>query len=72
MVSEDPKMRRIRYAVAQLRHLYQQMVSDGVHDTRAAARGLLAPSIEALEDLLTPYEEAADPSVERARLLEME
>ena len=39
-------------ALAQLRHLYQNMVNGAVRDTASAKRiaeGLLAPAIEALE-----------------------
>lgn len=39
-------------AIAQLRHLYQNMVNGAVRDTASAKRiaeGLLAPAIEALE-----------------------
>jgi hypothetical protein len=35
--------------IAQLRHLYQQMLDGQVRNTAAAARGLLGPAIEAAE-----------------------
>jgi hypothetical protein len=41
-------------ALAQLRHLYQQMLDGAVHNTAEAARGLLGPALEALEPLYTP------------------
>jgi hypothetical protein len=37
-------------AIAQLRHLYQQMMGGHVSDTIGAAEGLLGPAIEALEE----------------------
>lgn len=39
-------------AIAQLRHLYSQMISGDVKDTAEAARGLLGPAIEALEQTI--------------------
>lgn len=42
-------------AVAQLRHLYQQLI-DGVGNPEDAARGLLGPAIAALENLLNNAE----------------
>jgi len=36
-------------AIAQLRHLYRQMICHEVHDTAEAARGLLGPAIAELE-----------------------
>ena len=36
-------------ALAQLRHLYAQMINGLVQDTYGAAHGLLGPAIEALE-----------------------
>jgi hypothetical protein len=43
-------MMRHARALAQLRHLYEQMLVLGaVRDTEAAARGLLGPAIAALE-----------------------
>jgi len=39
------------YSIAQLRHLYQQMVSGEVKDTKQAAEGLLEPVIEKLEEI---------------------
>lgn len=37
------------HAIAQLRHLYAQMIEGHVRDTGAAARGLLGPAIAELE-----------------------
>lgn len=37
------------FALAQLRHLYKQMVAGEVRDTRVAAQGLLGPALECLE-----------------------
>jgi hypothetical protein len=37
------------YGVAQLRHLYVQMLENRVVDTAAAARGLLGPAIAEIE-----------------------
>ena len=42
------------YALGQLRHLYQLMVSGHVTDTAEAARGLLGPAIEELEAACAP------------------
>lgn len=39
--------------LADLRHLYQQMLDGQVKDTAEAARGLLGPAIEELERLAT-------------------
>ena len=40
----------IRFALRNLRHLYEQMLVPGrVFDTASAARGLLGPAIEQLE-----------------------
>ncbi len=38
--------------LAQLRHLYAQMVNGHVTDTAGAARGLLGPAIARLEKLM--------------------
>lgn len=43
-------------AVGQLRHLYKLMVSGHVIDTAEAARGLLGPNIERLENYLDRQE----------------
>ncbi len=40
---------RLDGALAQLRHLYAQMLSGDVRDTAEAARGLLGPAIERIE-----------------------
>lgn len=69
---QDPDLRRVRYALAQLRHLYNHMTNNGVHDNQAAARGLLGPSIATLEELLTPYAEPDDPTEARFANLELE
>lgn len=37
------------FAIAQLRHLYEQLLRGAVGDQAQAARGLLGPAIEALE-----------------------
>lgn len=37
------------HAIAQLRHLYKQMIAGEVRDTAQAARGLLGPAIVKLE-----------------------
>ena len=53
-------------ALAQLRHLYQNMVNGAVRDTASAKRiaeGLLAPAIEALERS-TPPAVAGEPVAE--------
>lgn len=39
----------IDFAIAQLRHLYQQMLDGQVRDTAQAARYLLGPAIEDIE-----------------------
>jgi hypothetical protein len=41
-----------RFALGQLRHLYEQMLNGHVRNVEAAARGLLGPSIEKLERLM--------------------
>lgn len=41
--------KRREWAIAQLRHLYKQMVCGDVKDTKQAAHGLLGPAIAALE-----------------------
>jgi hypothetical protein len=46
-----------QYHLAQLRHLYAQMVNGHVTDAAGAARGLLGPAIEVFEKLFTPTEE---------------
>lgn len=45
-------------ALAQLRHLYAQMLAGEVIDTAEAARGLLGPAIERLE--VQQHETAAE------------
>ena len=40
---------RLRYSLRNLRHLYEQMIRGEVKDTAQAAKGLLAPAIEAIE-----------------------
>ena len=42
------------HALAQLRHLYAQMLGGQVRDCAQAARGLLGPAIEMLERAETP------------------
>lgn len=42
---------KIDYEIAQLRHLYKQMINGEVKDVKSAARGLLAPVIERLENM---------------------
>lgn len=69
---EDPDLRKVRYALAQLRHLYHHMLNDNVRDYHAAARGLLGPSIEKLEEVLTPYAAPEDATEARFSLLELE
>ena len=44
-------MNGVEVALAQLRHLYSQMVNGQVADNLGAARGLLAPQIVALEGI---------------------
>lgn len=47
-----PRVRGVHplsYHLGQLRHLYAQMVTGGVQDCAAAAKGLLGPAIQALE-----------------------
>lgn len=36
-------------ALADLRHLYQQMLAGHIHNTKMAAEGLLGPAIKKLE-----------------------
>lgn len=46
----DPEeLQEYKFALAQLRHLYELMVTGCVKDTIEAAKGLLGPSIETLE-----------------------
>jgi len=40
---------RLRHALRNLRHLYEQMLDGRVKDTKQAAIGLLGPAIEDLE-----------------------
>lgn len=49
--SEAATERRVAAALANLRHLYQQMLAGQVLDMAQAARGLLGPSIEVFEHL---------------------
>ncbi len=46
-----PHLVTFSVALAQLRHLYAQMVGGHVKDCAGAARGLLGPSIETLEQM---------------------
>lgn len=42
--------KRLRYALRNLRHLYEQMLDGRVQDCQQAAKGLLGPAIELIED----------------------
>lgn len=57
-------MKRDRaWAVGQLRHLYKQMLEGAVSDQAAAARGLLGPAIEKLEQAQDADERTFDNEV---------
>ena len=42
------------FAIAQLRHLYEQLSHGRIRDQAEVARGLLGPAIAALEPWFTP------------------
>ena len=55
-------------AIAQLRHLYQNMVGGGIstaEQARNAAQGLLSPAIAVLEAQACEPEHAPDPQTPR-------
>ncbi len=47
------------FAIAQLRHLYRQMLAGQVRNAGEAAAGLLGPSIEVLERMANRQEGAS-------------
>lgn len=47
--------RQAAFQVAQLRHLYAQMVNGGIGNQAAAARGLLSPAIGQMEKMLYAF-----------------
>lgn len=58
MTTTEP---RYRFALRNLRHLYEQMLAPGaVRDTESAARGLLGPAIEMLETECDALDEVAE------------
>jgi hypothetical protein len=48
------RIRNAEFAIAQLRHLYQQLHDDTIKDQKRVAKYLLGPAIEQLEKVLTP------------------
>lgn len=46
--------KEVAFALAQLRHLYKQLLEGHVVNQRAAAKHLLGPAVERLEKALTP------------------
>lgn len=61
-------------ALRHMRHLYMQMLDGHVKDTASAARGLLGPAIELVEDAATPpsryVKSATDLSADEREALE--
>lgn len=45
------KITNINFEIAQLRHLYKQMINGEVKDNKSAAKYLLGPVIEKLENM---------------------
>src|SRR6186713_2878191 len=66
MGKSDQKIKDAKYGAGQLRHLYSQMISGYVKDTKSVAEGLLGRGIVEFEALIKNYEEMEPITLEKA------